>query len=289
MTKTIAEIFGAYDFDYEHIWIDNASTDGSQEKLRELCTHDPRIKVILNRRNFGHIRSPYHGFLQASGDAVVTLSADFQDPPQYIRDFIERWEAGAECVVGIKAKVEENFLLAMLRSAYYRIQSAIAEGTQLRSYTGFGLFDRKVVDQIKRLDEPYPYFRGIVGEIGIQYQKVPYEKPRRERGSSKNNIFTLFDLALLGIVSHSVVPLRLATFAGTVISIISFMTGLTYLFRKLLDWHSFTLGTAPLMSGLFFIGGLILLCIGIIGEYIILLCRRSKNYPHVFEKERINF
>jgi glycosyltransferase involved in cell wall biosynthesis len=276
-------------FTYEHIFIDNRSTDGTAAVLRRLAAADPNVKVILNVRNFGHIRSPYHALLQASGDAVVLLAGDLQDPPAMIRDFVERWQAGFKVVLGVKTESEESPLMFAIRGAYYNLIGRMSDVRLVKNNTGFGLYDRVVIEALRKLDDPYPYFRGLVCELGWESAKIPYRQPARRRGVTANNFYTLYDIAMLGITSHSKVPLRLATMAGFALSVLSFLTALGYLAAKLAFWDSFELGLAPLIIGLFFFGSIQLLFLGVIGEYVGFIYQQVLKRPLVVEQERLNF
>jgi glycosyltransferase involved in cell wall biosynthesis len=276
-------------YEYEHIIIDNASTDNTVEELRELAAADPRVKVIVNARNFGHIRSPHHALLEARGDAMIILLSDLQDPPELIGEFLAQWEAGYPIVVGVKTSSEESGLMYRIRSTYYKTVERLTDVKVLRHYTGFGLYDRKVIDIVKQYGDPYPYFRGQIAEIGLPIKQISYGQRRRERGITKNNFYTLYDIAMLGITNLSKVPLRLVTFGGFVFALISLVAGLMYLFAKILFWNKFELGLAPTMIGLFFLGSVQLIAIGIIGEYIGSIHTIVQNRPLVTEKERINF
>jgi glycosyltransferase involved in cell wall biosynthesis len=274
---------------FDHIFIDNASTDGTVEQLRALAAANPGVKVILNNRNFGHVRSPFHGLLQASGDAIVILASDLQDPPELIPELIARWREGFPVVVGQKVNSKEAPLFFTLRKAYYRLVRRLADAELLENVTGFGLYDRKVIEAFRGLDDPYPYVRGLISELGFPVALVPYEQPRRSRGFTKNNFYTLYDVAMLGITSHSKVPLRLATMLGFGTSALSFLVGMAYLIYKLLFWDRFALGVAPVVIGLFFFASVQLFFIGIIGEYIGAIHTRVAKRPLVVERERINF
>jgi glycosyltransferase involved in cell wall biosynthesis len=276
-------------YDYEHLFIDNASTDGTQEELRQLAAEDSRVKVIFNQRNFGHVRSPFHGLLQARGDAVIVMAADLQDPPELIPEFIRQWRAGHPVVVGEKTNSDEPWLFFTLRRAYYRLVRRLADVELLENVTGFGLYDRKAIETFRSLDEPYPYVRGLISELGFPVARVPYHQPQRQHGFTKNNFYTLYDLAMLGITSHSKVPLRLAAMLGFAASLVSFCAGLVYLLYKLIFWQRFALGVAPLVIGLFFLGSVQLFFIGIIGEYLGAIHTRVTKRPLVVEKERLGF
>lgn len=279
----------AAETDYEIIFIDNASTDGSQEVLRELARSHPFVKVILNTRNFGHIRSPYHAILEGRGDAVIYLASDLQEPPEVIPELLFKWKEGAEVVAAVKSESAESPLFFMVRRFYYWLLQELADVQTIPNFTGFGLYSRRVIDYCRQLHDPYPYFRGLISEIGLPVSIVKYRQPKRVRGFSKNNFYTLYDMAMLGITNHSKVPLRLATLSGFLLSIFSFLVGMGYLVYKLLFWERFTLGIAPALIGLFFFCSVILFFIGILGEYIGAIHTQVLRRPLVVEKERINF
>ena len=274
---------------YEHIFIDNASKDRTPAILRELAAQDKNVKVILNARNFGHVRSGYYALLQARGDAVIALACDFQDPPGLIPEFLSRWEAGSKVVLGVKESADESGLFYALRDRYYRMLARIADIDLVRQSTGFGCYDQSVIEALRRIDDPYPYFRGLIAEIGHEPSLVPYRQPARTRGISSQNFYTLYDLAFLGIVNHSKVPLRLATMTGFALAAVSLLTALGYLAAKLLFWNQFSLGIAPILIGFFFLTSVQLFFIGIVGEYIGSIYTQVRHHPHVFEKDRINF
>lgn len=276
-------------YDYEHIFIDNHSSDNTIQKLKSLAIDDKNLKIIINARNFGHIKSPYYAMLQADGDAVISLVSDLQDPPELIPDFIKKWEEGNKIVVGVKEKSEENILMFSVRKLFYKIIDRISDSRQIQNFTGFGLYDRKFMDVLKNIQEPYPYFRGLVSELGFSICIVPYLQPKRSKGITKNNFLTLYDIAMLGFVSHSKVPLRLSSFIGFFVSFISVLIAAAYFIYKLLFWDNFQLGIAPLVIGFFFFGGVQLFFLGIIGEYISAIFTQVKNRPLVIEEERINF
>jgi glycosyltransferase involved in cell wall biosynthesis len=275
---------------YEHIIIDNHSTDRTVDILRGIAKDDPKVKVIVNARNFGHIRSPQHAFLQAKGDAVVVLLSDLQDPPEMILDFLREWEAGFPIVVAVKNTSDENGLMYRVRSAYYRTVARLTDVKVLEHFTGFGLYDRQVVDILRRdFQDPQPYFRGQIAEIGLPHKALYYHQKRRMRGITKNNFYTLYDMAMLGITNLSKVPLRLVIFGGFVFAFLSLIAGFLYLVAKLIFWNQFELGLAPTMIGLFFLGSVQLVALGIIGEYVGSIHTIVQNRPLVTEKERINF
>jgi glycosyltransferase involved in cell wall biosynthesis len=276
-------------YTYEHVFIDNASTDRTVEILRGICAQDKRVKVIVNTRNFGHIRSPFHGLLQAQGDAVISIVADLQDPPEMIRDFIAKWEEGFKVVVAVKHESLEKRSMFFVRSMFYRFIDRLSEIPLVRDFTGFGLYDREVMDTLREIDDPYPYFRGLICDLGYERAEIPYTQPRRSRGITKNNFYTLYDMAMLGITNHSKVPLRLAAMAGFVGSLIALVVAVVYLVLKLTMWDTFDLGLAPLVIGVYLIGAVQLFFIGILGEYIGSIHTQVYHRPLVIEKERINF
>jgi glycosyltransferase involved in cell wall biosynthesis len=280
---------GLPDYDYEHIYIDNASTDGTVPILRRLAAADRRVKAILNTRNFGHIRSPFHGILEARGDAVILMASDLQDPPALIKEFIKKWEEGNKIIIGVKSTSEEGWIFYALRSMYYRILKMVSEGHIIEHFTGFGLYDRQVVEILRKMDDPYPYLRGLISEIGLDIVKIEFKQPARKRGITKNNFYTLFDMAMLGFTNNTKIALRLATMLGFLTAGISFLVGLFYLVYKLIYWQSFELGLAPLVVGIFFIGGVLLLFLGVVGEYVGAIYTQVLHRPLVIEKERINF
>lgn len=285
--KAVFDQLGRYEF--EMIFIDNASQDCTVAVLRKLAMADKRVKVIVNARNFGAVRSGYYALTQARGDAVVAMASDLQDPPALIKDFIAQWEKGFKVVLAIKTTTKGALLFHFVRSAYYKIVKRLSE-TELNDHsTGFGLYDRQVIDILRGIDDPYPYFRGLISEIGFECAKLPFTQPRRKRGITSNNFYTLYDLAMLGITKHSKVPLRLATMSGFALSILSLLAGLGYLVYKLLFWDRFSAGMAPVVIGLFLFCSVQLFFIGILGEYIGVILTHVRKLPLVVEKERINF
>ena len=276
-------------YTYEHIFIDNASKDKTVEILKEIATNNPQVKIIVNTRNFGHVRSPMHAVYQAKGDAIMGIVADFQDPPELIPDFIKKWEEGYKIVIGVKAKTEDSFLFSAIRKSYYKIIGQLSDVEMVQNFTGLGLYDKKVIDILKGINDPYPYFRGLICDIGYERAVILYDQPARKRGFTKNNFYTLYDLAMLGVTNHSKVPLRLATMTGFIVAIISLLFALGYFIYKLIFWDSFSVGIAPLVIGLFFFSSVQLFFIGIIGEYIGSIHTQVLKRPLVIEKERINF
>ena len=280
---------GLEGYDYEHIFIDNASEDGTVAILKEIAGKDKAVKIILNTRNFGPIRSPYHAILQATGDAVISMAADLQEPPSMIRDFLKKWEEGFKVVVAVKTRSEENSMMFLIRKLYYNLIEKFAETDQIKNFTGFGLYDKQFIDVLRNLNEPYPYFRGLITEMGFEAAEVKFVQPKRKKGSAKINLYTLYDVAMLGFVNHSKVPLRMATFIGFSVAIFSLLVAIGYFIYKLVFWERFQLGMAPMVIGIFFFAAVQLFFIGIIGEYIGAIYTRVKNRPLVIEKERINF
>ena len=278
-------------YEYEQIVLDNASTDGTLAVLRQIAAQDKRFKVIANARNFGHIRSPYYGILQASGDAVIYMASDLQDPPALIAQFITAWENGYKVVLAQKQTSKESGLFFAVRKIYYWLLNLLNDsGAKLEpNCTGFGLYDKCVVDELRKLGDPYPYLRGLVCELGYAHKLIPFEQPLRKRGFTKNNFYTLYDNAMIGFTNHSKVPLRLAALGGFALGIISLFLAMVYLVLKLLYWERFPMGTAPLLLAVLFFSSVQLFFIGIIGEYIGAILTQVLKRPLVIEKERINF
>jgi len=287
--QRIAEVMATLPYDYEHICIDNCSTDGTVNKIKEIAATDKRLKLIVNARNFGHIRSPYHGILQSSGDACVLIASDLQDPPEMIAVFIKKWEQGYKTVLAVKPESEEPSLMFFFRKTYYRFITRISEVPLVQNATGAGLFDRVVIDILRTIDDPYPYFRGLLCEIGFPIATVPFKQPKRQRGITKNNFYTLYDIAMLGITNHSKVPLRLMAISGFLLSFLSLLVALSFFIAKLVFWDSFQLGTAPMLIGIFFFGAIQTFFIGVLGEYVGSIQTQVRNMPLVVELERVNF
>jgi glycosyltransferase involved in cell wall biosynthesis len=276
-------------YDYDHLFIDNASTDGTVEILRGLAAQDQHVKVIVNTRNFGTVRSPYHAMLVARGDAVVCLVADLQDPPELIPQFVRKWEEGYKIAIGVKASSQESKRMFRVRRLYYWLIGRLSEIELVPDFTGFGLYDREVVEQCRATGEQAPYFRGLICDFGYARAEVEYVQPARQRGVSKHNFYSLYDVAMLGIISHSKVPLRLATMTGFILSVVSLLIALGYLVAKLAFWDNLQLGVAPLLIGIYFFGAVQLFFVGILGEYIGSIHTQVHKRPFVVEKERIGF
>jgi glycosyltransferase involved in cell wall biosynthesis len=285
----IASVMAELPYEYEHICIDNHSSDATVKKIKQMAKNDKRLKLIVNARNFGHIRSPYYGILQSHGDACVLIASDLQDPPEMITDFIQKWEDGYKTVLAVKPESEEPTIIFTLRKYYYKLISKISEVPLVNNATGAGLFDRKVVEILKTIQDPYPYFRGLLCEIGFPIATVPFKQSRRLRGVTKNNFYTLYDIALLGITNHSKIPLRLMAMGGFLLAFISLMVAIFFLVAKLLYWDSFQLGTAPILIGIFFFGAIQAFFIGVLGEYVGSIHTQVRKMPLVVEIERVNF
>ncbi len=274
---------------YEHLFIDNHSTDETVPRLKRIAAQDPRVKIIVNARNFGHIRSPVHALFQATGDAIISLVADFQDPPEMIPEMIREWEDGASAVLCIKRTSEEATVMFWLRKKYYQLAERLSSIETIQNFTGFGLFDRRLMEIAKSFGDPYPFFRGMIAEIGLPYRKLYYDQPNRKFGITKNNWYTLYDIGMLGIINHSRVPLRLAVFAGFAGAALSFAVAMVYLVLKLVFWSTFTFGLAPMLIGIFFVASLQLVFLGVLGEYVGAIYTQVQQRPYTVELERVNF
>jgi glycosyltransferase involved in cell wall biosynthesis len=287
--QRIVSVMATLPYNYEHIFIDNASTDATVKKIKIIAAADHRVKLIVNARNFGHIKSPYHGILQSSGDACILIASDLQDPPEMILEFIKKWEEGYKIVLAVKPVSEESSMMFFVRKIYYRFITRISEVPLVQNATGAGLFDRSVIDILRDIQDPYPYFRGLLCEIGFPIGIVTFKQPRRVRGITKNNFYTLYDIAMLGITNHSKIPLRLMAMSGFLLSFLSLFVAFIFLIAKILYWNSFQLGTAPMLIGIFFFGAIQAFFIGVLGEYVASIHTQVRNMPLVIEAERINF
>jgi len=288
-TRVRAAIAGLGRYRYEHIFIDNHSSDRTVEVLKRLAAADSNVKVIVNARNFGHIRSPIHALYQSTGDAVIGLVADLQDPPEMIPELVREWEKGYSMVLCIKRTSQENPVMFWVRKMYYRFIYRVSEIETFENYTGFGLYERRVIDIVKSFGDPYPYFRGMIAEIGLPHVKLFYDQPARKKGFTKNNLYTLYDMAMLAITNLSKVPLRVVTFTGFASAVLCALTGLAYLVYKLVYWNRFSVGVAPLVIGIFFFASVQLISVGILGEYVASIHTQVQQRPLVIERERMNF
>ena len=277
------------EYDFEYVLIDNASTDSTVEKLREIASKDPRVKVIINTRNFGHIRSPYWGIINTKGAATIYLASDLQDPPELIAEFIEQWQAGYKIVLAVKPVTSANPLMHYLRRTYYRLLDKISDISITKDATGFGIYDQVVLAHIRAINDPYPFLRGLICELGYQIKTIPFNQPSRLKGISKNNFYSLFDIALLGIVSHSMVPIRVASMLGFLVALLSILSAFILFVAKLFFWESFPVGYAPIGIGILLIFGVLLFFIGMVGEYVGVIHNHIQRHPIVVEQERINF
>lgn len=276
-------------YDYEILFIDNDSRDKTRELIRNLASGNQRIKAIFNTRNFGQNNSPYYAILQTSGDAVIPMSADFQDPPEMIPKFVHEWEKGFKIVIGRKTASKENVLMRLFRTLYYRLIRVLSRTEIIEHFTGFGLYDRDFVEFMRNLKDPIPFMRGVVAEYGGNRTEIQFEQPKRRSGKTHNNFFTLYDIAMRSFTSYTKFGLRIATFIGFIIGLGSFIVSMVYLVYKLTHWYTFSPGIAPLVIGMFFLGSLQLVFLGLIGEYILAINERTMDRPLVVEKERINF
>lgn len=288
--KKVTEVMSTIpQYDYEYVFIDNHSEDNTRDILRKIAAEDKRVKVIFNVRNFGPSRSGSYGFFQTSGDASICLACDFQDPPELIPEFIKRWEEGYKVVWGRKKGSAESKLMYAIRKVYYKLVKKFADSEQYENVTGFGLYDREVMDLLRASNDPEPNFRNLVGEFGYAIGFVEYYQPERRSGHSSYNFFRYLNVAIHSMITTSKAPLKIATGLGFVVAGISFLIGLIYLILKLIFWNSFNMGLAPLICGVFFMGAIQLLFIGVLGEYIGEILSRQMNRPMVVEEERINF
>jgi polyisoprenyl-phosphate glycosyltransferase len=288
-TRVRAMMAGLGRYRYEHVFIDNHSSDRTVEILKKIAAVDTNVKVIVNARNFGHIRSPLHALYQTTGDAVIGIVADLQDPPEMIPDLVREWEKGFAMVLCIKRSSGENPVMFRVRKMYYRLISRLSEIETFENYTGFGLYERRVIEIVKSFHDPYPYFRGVIAEIGLPHVKLYYDQPARKRGFTKNNLYTLYDMGMLAITNLSKVPLRVVTFMGFATATVSALVGLGYLIYKLAFWNRFSVGVAPLVIGIFFFASIQLISVGILGEYVASIHTQVQQRPLVVEQERLNF
>lgn len=289
ISDAIIDVLKDEKYKYELIFIDNFSLDNTRLKLSQLCQNNKHIKAIFNARNFGQLNSPYYGLLQSTGDCTILIAADFQDPVEMIPKFLRDWEKGYKIVIGIKSSSKENKLMYFLRSQYYKIIKSISNVEQIEHFTGFGLYDKSFIDVIRNINDPRPYFRGLVSEIGYKRSELHYVQPNRRAGKSSNNFFRLYDAAMVGFTSYTKTGLRLAVFFGFLFATLSMLIGIGYLIYKLIYWEQFDVGTAPLIIGLFFLNSIVLFFLGILGEYVLNINDKIVNKPLVVEEKRINF
>lgn len=291
MYQAISAVFrkSLPDYRYELIFIDNDSKDRTRELIRELCKKDADVKGIFNAKNFGQFNSPYYAMLQSTGDCTILMAADFQDPVEMIPRYVKEWENGYKIVIGIKKSSKENKIMYWLRSCYYKMIKRLSDVEQIEHFTGFGLYDARFIQVLRELDDPTPFLRGIVAELGFRRKEIPYEQPRRRAGKTSNNFYRLYDAAMLSITSYTKVGLRLATIFGSICSFASMLVALIYLVMKLLYWDRFPAGMAPLLIGMCFLGSVQIFFIGLVGEYILSINARVMRRPLVIEEERLNF
>lgn len=285
----VEKIFKNLKYKYEHIVIDNKSTDKTRNILKSLVKKNKNLKVILNSKNFGHIRSPYYAMLQSSGDAVILLSADFQDPIELIPDLIDKWKNGNKVVMLKRKSSSENFFMTFVRNSFYKFISKIGETNLVENTTGSGIYDKDIIMNLKKINDPYPYFRGLITELTDSISVIEFHQPLRKYGKTKNNFYSLYDLAILGIIKHSKIPVRVMIIFGFISSLICLFISVLYFFLKIIFWSKFSLGLAPLIIGIFGLASLQILMLGILGEYVILILTHSRNLPLVIEEDRINF
>ena len=289
LSLQIKQICYSNKINYEQIIIDNNSEDGTVEIIKKLTSQHKNIKAILNQSNFGHIKSPYYALLQSKGDATITMTSDFQSPPELIVDYYNKWMSGSKVVLGRRKKVSDTFFLKMIKFIYYNFICKISNHKMEKNITGEGLYDKSVINILNTIKDPYPYIRGLIFELGFKIDFVDFNQPERQGGTSKNNLYTLFDLGLLGVVKHSNILLRLMILFGFFFGIISLLISIGFFFYKIFYWDNFQLGIAPILIGFFGITSIQIMIIGLIGEYISVVLSYSKNLPLVIEKERINF
>lgn len=287
--EKIKDEFKKLNYTYEHIIIDNNSTDSTASIIKKLCQNDKNLKLIVNNKNYGHLNSPYYGMMQTSGDATILMMSDFQDPPELIPEYLKLWESGHKVILAQKSESDENFLMKNLRKFYYKFLTKTSETNLTINTTGSGLYDKSIINLFKKVDDPIPYLRGLISELAGDIKLLKFNQPKRKFGETKNNLYSLVDLALLGLVKHSKLPLRMMVVFGMLASIISILVSIIFLFYKLFYWDSFELGVAPIIVGLFFISAIQIFLLGLLGEYISVLLSHTRKLPLVIEKERINF
>ncbi|MBR2957546.1 MAG: glycosyltransferase family 2 protein [Clostridia bacterium] len=276
-------------YDYEILFIDNKSTDSTRKIIREICKENKKVRAIFNCRNFGQFNSPYYGIINTSGDCCITICADFQDPVELIPQFVKEWENGYKVVIGVKTQSKESKIMYALRSLYYKAIKKMSNVEQIEHFTGFGLYDKSFVKTLRELDDPQPFIRGIVAELGPERKEIEYTQPKRRAGKTHNNFYSLYDAAMLSFTSYTKIGLRLAVFAGGAFSLIGFIIALIYLILKLVNWYRFPAGTTPILIGVFLMGSIQMFFIGLLGEYIMNINSRVMKRPLVVEEERLNF
>lgn len=291
MSKALIKLFERQlgQYDYEILFIDNCSEDLTREKLRSICRMNPRVKAIFNAKNFGQFNSPYYGMLQTSGDCVVSMCCDFQDPVEIIPQFVKAWEAGYRIVCGIKASSKENRGIRFLRTCYYKIIKRMSKVEQIEHFTGFGLYDRTFIEVLRNLEDPTPFLRGIVAELGFKRKDIKYEQQKRRAGKTHNNWYTLYDAAMLSFTSYTKLGLRVATIGGFCCSAIGIIISIYYFIKKILRWDEFQAGVAPVTIGVFTVGSIQMFFTGLLGEYVMNINTRVMKRPLVIEEERLNF
>lgn len=291
ISEAIIDEFANYlpSYDYEIVFIDNSSTDGTREKLEKLCGRNKKIKAIFNAKNFGQFNSPYYGMCQTTGDCTISMCCDFQDPVSLIHRFVAEWEKGYKIVSAIKTQSVENKVMRFLRTCYYKTIKKMSSVEQIEHFTGTGLYDKSFVDVLKSLDDPTPFLRGIVAELGALRKDIPYTQAKRRAGKTHNNWYTLYDAAMLSFTSYTKVGLRMASFLGFIIALLDILFAVLYFVAKLIWWDRFPMGTAPLLIGMFFLGGVQLIFLGLLGEYVMSINTRVMHRPLVIEEKRLNF
>lgn len=276
-------------YDYEIVFIDNFSTDGTRNKIEQICKMNPKIKAIFNAKNFGQFNSPYYGMCQTHGDCTIGMCCDFQDPVELIPRFVAEWEKGYKIVSAIKTQSEENKIVRFLRTCYYKAIKKMSSVEQIEHFTGTGLYDKSFIDVLRELDDPMPFLRGIVAELGPLRKDIEYTQAKRRAGKTHNNWYTLYDAAMLSFTSYTKVGLRVATIIGFLFSLLTMLIAIIYLCAKLIWWEAFPMGTAPMLIGMFFIGSVQLFFIGLVGEYVLNINARVMHRPLVVEEKRVNF
>ena len=276
-------------YEYEIVFIDNDSKDRTRDIIRKICKKDKKAKAIFNAKNFGQFNSPYYGLLNTKGDAVISMASDFQDPVEVIPKFVSAWEEGYKIAIGVRKTSTDNFILKFLKKIYYDLINKFSNVDQIKMFTGFGLYDKDFIDVLRKLDDPTPFLRGIVAELGYRRKEIPFVQGKRNSGKTSNNFYSLYDAAMLSFTSYTKIGLRIATFFGGIVLIISVVIAIVYLIMKLIWWDRFQAGMIPMLLGMLFLGSVQILFIGIVGEYVLAINQRSMKRPLVIEEERINF